>query len=149
MNLIEILKEETGSLKIQYISMTREWAEKELQRKIQRQKRYSTSLSSNYPSKDSYYKEQRFCHTAPAWFFTPEFIDKMAIEAERHYEDSIIKLAARILKKELVIDNLKIKTAHIGVNIETTLTDGIKTVRAFTIIASGAIQRPHYRYLIK
>jgi len=35
------------------------------------------------------------------------------------------------------------------VNIETTLTDGEKMVRAYTIIAEGQVQRPHYRYLIK
>lgn len=37
----------------------------------------------------------------------------------------------------------------LGVNIETTITDGVKKVRAFTIVAEGEIQRPHYRYLIK
>jgi hypothetical protein len=35
------------------------------------------------------------------------------------------------------------------VNIDMTLTDGEKTVKAFTIIAEGQIQRPHYRYLVK
>jgi hypothetical protein len=37
----------------------------------------------------------------------------------------------------------------VGVNFETTLSDGEKIVRAFTIVASGEIQKPHYRYLIK
>jgi hypothetical protein len=30
-----------------------------------------------------------------------------------------------------------------------TLSDGEKVVKAFTIIAEGTIQRPHYRYLVK
>ena len=65
------------------------------------------------------------------------------------HESSIEKLAYRIEKKELDQSKLKTKTSHIGVNIETVLTDGEKTVRAWTIIASGMIQRPHYRYLVK
>ena len=70
-------------------------------------------------------------------------------KAELHYEGSIVKLANRIEKKGLIIEKLVVETSHIGVNINTTLTDGEKTVRAFTIIASGEIQRPHYRYLVK
>ena len=62
---------------------------------------------------------------------------------------SIEKLAKRIEKKGLNQENIRTITSHVGVNIETTLTDGNKTVRAFTIIAQGTIQKPHYRYLIK
>jgi hypothetical protein len=78
-----------------------------------------------------------------------KFVTKEVTIAEKHYEASINKLAARIEKKDLNISELKVVTSYIGANIETTLTDGIKTVRAFTIIAEGEIQRPHYRYLIK
>ena len=77
------------------------------------------------------------------------YLEKQEQTAEDHYENSILKLADRIEKKELNQSNLLVKTAHVGVNIETTLTDGEKTVRAFTIIAEGEIQRPHYRYLVK
>jgi len=78
-----------------------------------------------------------------------KYMDKERNKAILHYENSILKLADRIMKKGLNVDNLKVVTSHIGVNIETTLTDGIKTVRAFTIIAEGIVQCPHYRYLIK
>lgn len=77
------------------------------------------------------------------------FIVKMEKLAEDHYEDSILKLAARIQAKELNESALQVKTAHIAQNIETVLTDGVQTVKAFTIIASGEVQKPHYRYLIK
>ena len=59
------------------------------------------------------------------------------------------KLAFRIEQKGLNTDNLKLSSSHVGVNFETAITDGTKTVRAFTIIASGPVQRPHYRYLVK
>ena len=78
-----------------------------------------------------------------------EYINKELKLSEIHYDNSINKLAERIKLKDLNLDNLKVETSHIGVNINTTLTDGEKTIRAFTIIAGGDVQQPHYRYLIK
>ena len=40
-------------------------------------------------------------------------------------------------------------STYLDPNMSTIITDGKKVVRAFTIIASGAIQKPHYRYLVK
>jgi len=53
------------------------------------------------------------------------------------------------MKKNLDWTNIKIENGSVGVNINITITDGEQTVRAWTIIAEGEIQRPHYRYLIK
>jgi hypothetical protein len=78
-----------------------------------------------------------------------KFVEKQVKEAGEHYESSILKLSAKIEKKGLNIENLEVKSGRVGVNFETTLTDGEKIVRAFTIVASGDIQKPHYRYLIK
>lgn len=69
--------------------------------------------------------------------------------AERHYETSVIKLAARIKQKNLNVDKMKVKSAKIDVNIDTRITDGTIEVHAWTIIAEGPIKRPHYRYIIK
>lgn len=69
--------------------------------------------------------------------------------ANMHYENSIVKLASRIVKKDLDQNKLTLSSSRIKMNFETTITDGKKTVRAFTILAWGEIQRPHYRYLIK
>ena len=78
-----------------------------------------------------------------------EYLVKQEKRALNHYNNSIIKLALRIEKKELNQDKLELTTSHIDVNISTTITDGDKTVKAWTIIASGPIIRPHYRYLVK
>ena len=78
-----------------------------------------------------------------------EYIAKQEKIALLHYNNSIIRLALRIEKKELNQAKLELVTSHIDVNISTTITDGDKTVKAWTIIASGPIIRPHYRYLIK
>ena len=77
------------------------------------------------------------------------YIAKMIQNAERHYIQSIEKLAARVEAKELNIESIKVTSGFQDVNFECTITDGIKKVRAFTIIAEGEIVRPHYRYLIK
>ncbi|MFW6219974.1 MAG: hypothetical protein ACOC33_03965 [bacterium] len=145
--LIEILKKETHSLKIQYLELTEKYAKEELQRNLEKRNEYKTK--KDFDNLDYYYRLQKFCYNKPSWYFTEEFIDRTIKSAEKHYENSIAKLADRIEKKELNIDKLKVETSHVGVNIDTVLTDGEKTVRAWTIIASGPIQKPHYRYLIK
>lgn len=78
-----------------------------------------------------------------------KYLAKQIELAIAHYDNSIIKLADRILRKDLNTDNITMQTSVMDVNIETVISDGNKTVRAFTIIASGAVQKPHYRYLVK
>jgi hypothetical protein len=172
-NLIEILLTETASLKKQYIEKTKEWAEKKYKTVLQREHWkdvdwckflgveprkanegtsyefltfpkgfFSTAKSKDY---DRLHKEVQKLRSISL----EAYLEKEEKEAVIFYNYSIRKLAGRIEKKELNVDNLKVKTAHIGVNIETVLTDGVKSVKAWTIIASGPVQRPHYRYLIK
>lgn len=175
--LVELLTEQTQSLKTQFIEKTEEWANSEFDRLIEMTKWtdeqwckylriipvmsnsafrmpgdngrltfpkgfYNTRLSGEYLRK----RDKAWS----AWRQKREnFVAKAVKMAEDHYESSIQKLAYRIEKKELNQDTLKMITSHIGVNIETTITDGVKTVRAFTVLAVGEIQRPHYRYLVK
>ncbi len=143
-NLINILKEETKTLKTQYLEMTKAWSEKQLERNV----KFKEDYGSGKLGYDNPQNEKRYWNS-PSWTFTQEFIPRMEKRAEEHYNNSIERLAARIEKKGLNQANLTTVTGHVGVNIETTLTDGEKTVTAWTIIASGPIQRPHYRYLVK
>ena len=150
--LVETLKKETESLRIQYLELTEKWAKEQVIRNIERKNKYAEFGSKliEIIGKNAYYQEQKYYYNTPIWHFQPEqFVPKMLKEAELHYQNSIEKLAFRIEEKGLNQNNITIKTSHIGVNINTTLTDGNKIVKAFTIIASGPIQRPHYRYLIK
>jgi hypothetical protein len=70
-------------------------------------------------------------------------------KAETHYNYCCLKLAMRIKDKGMKAKNIKVLNAKVKNNLESTFTDGEQTVRAWTIIASGPIKRPHYRYLIK
>lgn len=146
-NLIEVLKKETETLKIQYIDMTKKWAAREFEYMRQWANDYQKGKFGFDEASKKYYRLPSCIVNSNG---TVEmYINQMVKSAENHYEHSIEKLAFRIQKKGLNQDNLKVTTSHIGVNIETTLTDGVKKVNAWTIIAGGAIQRPHYRYLIK
>jgi|TARA_S200002703_G_C3786620_1_gene242568 hypothetical protein len=78
-----------------------------------------------------------------------KFVSKEENLAVKHYNNSIVKLAKRISRKDLDLNNLEMNTVCMDVNIETFITDGNKTVKAWTVIAGGCVQRPHYRYLIK
>lgn len=155
--LVEILKSETKSLKEQYINLTVEYAEKEFNRYMEMAKWTYEQWEEKFPlrymhgnilSKEGMNLKHNIVPKAKR-MGKENFIQRAKEEAINHYENSILKLANRIEKKGLNIDNLQVKTSHIGVNIESILTDGEKTVRAFTIIAGGMVQRPHYRYLIK
>lgn len=69
--------------------------------------------------------------------------------AERHYADSIVKLADRLIKKGVVLEGMEIKTSSIGINVEIIIDCSGIITRAWTIVAEGPIQRAHYRYLVK
>lgn len=159
--LVEVLRVETADLLEQYLIQTESWAREQVKRNIERRSAYykltwdrtwsrKPLVQSAYDAKRFYYQEQKFVHNSPSWYFIPEeFIVRSLKNAKEHYESSLIKLVSRIALKGLNLEVLEVKYSRIGVNIEIVITDGDQTVRAFTIIASGSIQRPHYRYLVK
>jgi hypothetical protein len=173
LNLIEILKSETQTLKEQYLLKTKEWATNYYKVCESRKDWYEVEWCKFFgltPEIKNPNSKMQFLGYPKGFYNTAKsgqlhkyqneihrtltmglekYIEKELRYAEMHYEGSIIKLADRIEKKGLNQDKISVITSHIGVNINTTLTDGEKTVRAFTIIAEGEIQRPHYRYLIK
>lgn len=171
--LVERLTEQTQPLKEKYIEMTKEWAQKDFARMLEQRvwtneqwaKRFNVELVDSYPGK-TYSKKvfpRGFYNTArggdmirlrdkisvAARMGEDAFIAKAEKNAISHYHGSIQKLAYRIEAKGLNTNNLKLQSTYLGVNFETIITDGSLTVRAWTIIASGPIQRPHYRYLVK
>ena len=142
-----MLRTETESLRVQYLEMTAKWAANEFKTLRAWAQEYRTGKHGFGAASKKYWK-------LPACIINEggkieEYTAKALKASEAHYLFSIEKLAARIEKKGLDQSKLSVVTAHVGVNINTTLTDGNKTVRAFTIIAQGEVQRPHYRYLVK
>ena len=171
--LINLLLEQTSSLKDQYIEKTIEWSSKQFDVIIERSKwneekwaeylgvqtrianpnttmQFVTFHSGFYNTKNSrIYKKEKDKIYSAIRLGKDDYISKSVKEATNHYFESIKKLAFRIDKKDLNKELLKLTTSHIGINISTTITDGTKTVNAFTVLAWGEIQCPHYRYLIR
>ena len=151
MTLAERLTAETQELKKTYIEMTIEWAKEDFEatkewiRKAYKKQREEIS-------KSEYWAIERKIMRLPSYFWNGDVndhVEKMVKAAQKHYTNSIAKLALRIEKKGLNQDKIEMTTGFVDVNITTTITDGEKVVRAWTIIASGDIQKPHYRYLVK
>ena len=145
MNLVEKLKQQTKILKESYIQSTITWSRKE----YSSLKAFVNDYHANYDvSKEKKYYSLQAC-VVNMNGTVDEYIAIQVKKANKHYNISIQKLAERIIKKGLQLDKLQLSTAVLDPNISTTITDGKKTICAYTIIAWGMIQRPHYRYLIK
>jgi len=152
---LEKLKEElilkTQDLKNEFLLKTEDWAKSDFNRIVKLRDDYYVATSSTN-GKNWYWQTQKFLHSKGYSIIQrglETFIRKEKEKAEMHYYYSIAKLAFRIQEKGLNLQNITVNYAKIGVNINIEITDGMKTVRAFTIVASGDIQRPHYRYLVK
>jgi len=84
------------------------------------------------------------------WDGLDKLIKTTLHKANLHYETSLQKLVTRLIEKGLTDNNFEIVSKKLGVNFELVIKyDNNKTVRCWTIIAEGDIQRAHYRYLIK
>jgi hypothetical protein len=169
-NLIKKLTEETIEFKVSLMSRTKDWAEAQYERNIERKNQYykmklretveqfPSSFSGQKEgvdyfvvSKEVYNREQKFYWNSPSWYFDrDEFVKRTLILAEKKYETGIEKLAGRIVKKGLNADCLKkVSGVYLDPNLNIEISDGQKSVRAWTIIAGGPVQKPHYRYLVK
>lgn len=153
--LVEILKKETESLKNQFLESTINWSVTEFSKTKKWMNDYrdgKIEYTNDYWEKIIRNNDRKRFFSLPRYFFddNPEkFIEKNVENAKLHYENSIVKLAIRIEKFGMDSNKLQVTTSQIGVNINAVLTDGNKTITAYTIVASGEVQRPHYRFLVK
>jgi arsenate reductase-like glutaredoxin family protein len=156
--LIELLKVETENLKNLYIEKCKDWADRTYSNysedpRIHKWENKNSKTGFSY-SKKNYGKTRTEDNNLNKMVNIlnggrDNFISKSESDAIIHYDNSILKLSHRILKKDLDLDNLKLTSSNISNNIETTISDGKKSVRAFTVLAYGEIQKPHYRYLVR
>lgn len=172
--LIDKLTEHNQDLRVEYVEQTKKWADTfhalAVERSMWTTKQWCEYLNLTpriieKRGKTQYLFPKNFFNTADSkehYKLTneysrvsrmekDEYIDKAIDKAEKHFENSILRLAQRIIKKGININSeaLEIVSKRMGVNLDTIITDGQKTVKAQTIVASGQVQRPHYRYLVK
>lgn len=174
-SLITVLTAKTQELKKNYIERTKEYAkevfahatklskfsyEELVQRYGEVDKRYPTYGYKNIDGVNQHVKITKELNREGVKAFSyakdlvrigyPKYEQKEVRNAENHYTASIDKLASRLNAKGIVSNKpLEIKSALLGQNFDMTITQEGKKVKAWTIIASGEIQRPHYRFLIK
>jgi hypothetical protein len=150
--LLGKLQKETEELKADFISATEKSAI-DYVKKVINNPVEDYVKGENYTQRLQRTKDRRersfFMRPETAAKAQSEYITKRLKMAEIHYQNSIEKLANRILQKGLIENLILFKTAKIGANIECQITDGTKTVKCWTITAWGEIQRPHYRFLVK
>lgn len=77
-----------------------------------------------------------------------DFEAKEIKHANDHYENSLLRLAARLEAKGISGDFTAV-SGRVGLNFEVVIRHGETVTRAWTIIAEGPIVRAHYRYLVK
>ena len=172
-NLISKLKDATVELKEEFILKTKEWAEGEYDRCF-KMTTYSDIDWCHYFGIMPHIHNANSCGqfaSFPKGFHNSsnarsldnlkkkingvlrggkeESINRQVKAAETHYESSVEKLAYRIKEKGLDLSIISLHSTKLDLNFETTVTDGVKSVREFTILAWGEINKPHYRYLIK
>ena len=149
--IIQKITEATAEFKVLFIEKTRDWSVEEFSRINARFEKYYSLGRKGYESSNEYYKEQKFVHRNVRPTNLEKFIEKALIEAESRYKSSIEKLSLRIESKELNLDKLDIirnPSIRVG-DLQISITDGVSTVRAYTVLAWGEVNRPHYRYLVK
>jgi len=155
--LIETLKAQTKSLKAEFVAKSIEFAKNDAVKATEQAdwsyEKWVSEFPSSYGSKvlsKAGDARRRFAENLKYNRVTIQaIVEKAEKLANEHYQDSIAKLATRIMKKGLNSQKIEMTTSRIGINIETIVTDGEKTVTATTITAWGPVQRPHYRYLVK
>jgi len=80
-----------------------------------------------------------------------EYIDECVDHAKEEFEASIKELSSRIIKDELEVDKLEVKSVHDDPKIfKMKITDGTKNLYCRSIIAAefSSVMIPHYRFII-
>lgn len=142
-NLVDKLNTELSEFKNHYLVLT----EKFLFHDWDRMQKIIDDYYSNWTKEIS--KKYHSLPTSVKRNEQDKFIETEMAVADKRFDDNVLKLAARLIKKGINSENINIKATIAMPNIECVINDGNKYITAYTIIAGGNIQRPHYRYLIK
>lgn len=172
--ILQQLTEQTQDLKEQFITQTENWAERNYNILAERLNwkdadwcKYldiTPEVKKDYKGQEYVSFPKNFYNTSKAktldnakkearyitGFGLEEYIKREIKGAKDHYESSLLKLVDRLNKKGIIDgSDFTITKARIGVNLEITIKHDGKLTKAWTIVAEGDVQRPHYRYLIK
>ena len=79
-----------------------------------------------------------------------KYIARQETKANKQFEDRLLKLCSRITSPSIEILSVSSTFLDPNLNIRIVAQDrfGKHEIHARTIIASGPVQRPHYRYIV-
>lgn len=151
-SMILDLKKQTTELKEAYIAKTKAYREGEFDRLVNKYGKYTyEDYVAKFPggkygiSKEgeSLREKVRSMKAEGKEKYTKAYMKL----AEMHYNQSLEKLGYKITEAGFDTTKVRLSSSSVGVNFSTEVTDGNKYMRAYTIIAEGPINAPHYRYL--
>lgn len=159
-NLIAQLTKETSTFRAEYMKQYEEYVRAEyistsekygntcngLSEKMEEELNLNCSIQNSSEHFRKYQKVENIISAVCHWF--DEEIAKEVRKAEKTFDAKIEKLAFRLEKKGFK-NTVKVSGMYTDGDLSCTITDGEQTAHAYTIIASGPVQRPHYRYLVK
>lgn len=166
MTLLETLIENTQDLKAEFLVKTERWAIKHFENSERIMSmngaqwckyfgltpEHGRELPSGFYNTKNARTQDNMKNTASRIIKLglEKYIAKEKDDAVRHYENSLEKLVYRLNKKGINDnDTLSVVSGCVGLNFEITLKAKDIIAKAWTIIAEGPVQRPHYRYLVK
>lgn len=151
------LKKQTTDLKNAYITKTKVYREGEFDKLVSKYGNYTyEDWKAKFPTPTGFRGGVTLSREGNS---LREKVSKMKSEgkqkyvkgymnlAEMHYDQSLEKLGYKITEAGFDTTKVKLSSSSVGVNFSTEVTDGTKYMRAYTIIAEGPINAPHYRYL--
>lgn len=158
MTLLEDIKIQSKSFKWNFLTQYRKAVVEELNKlnerydlnTVYKQVEKETGVSNIYHTRKEYLKAERIADILRLFKMNKiqAYIDKEVLEADKQFCLKQAKLADRLIKKD-VEGEIKLRINSSYPNLEGVVQAKDKQVSFYTIVASGQIQRPHYRYLIK
>ena len=165
--ILGLLMTETHELKLQLLDRTESWAKQSfthvqnnlpsvIEQKKAAYAAYNDALVAKLPTwnlQKAYYSLVKKVETMNK--IVSGGVDKYVVDqlkcADAHYQSSLSKLAMRITQKGMDMTNFKLVSGYVGMNLEMKMSDGVKSVKAWTIWAAeeSELVSPHYRYLVK
>lgn len=151
-SMILDLKRQTTDLKDAYIAKTKAYREGEFDRSINKYGKYIyEDWVAKFPggrygiSKEGESLRKKISDMK--FQGKDKYVRSYMKLAEMHYNSSLEKLGRKITEAGFDTTKVRLSSSSVGVNFSTEVTDGNKYMRAYTIIAEGPINAPHYRYL--
>ena len=159
MMILELIKSKTEKFKEDFLKRYEESVTSEFNRlnekyeinTVFKQIQEETGVKNIYHTRKEYNRAQKISDILYDFKYNriSDRIKKEVDKADKNFEDKQMRLAGRLVEKEISEDfDMELNSQYPNLDGKITDKSG-KVVTFYTIVAEGPIQRPHYRYLVK